>query len=120
MCSFKTLIYSSSYSLLKTIISLSAPPPKIPLFASGGLIPILTPGNMVVAYRVISIIWAIVFVACQLLVFFGVHDNKHDAFMEPKEDVMGQVDDEKVTLKGMVKILFSNKQLLVMAVVIFL
>ena len=73
-------------------------------FASGGLIPILTPGNMVVAYRVISIIWAIVFVSCQLLVFFGLHDNKHAAFLEQKEDVMSQVDDEKVTLKGMIKI----------------
>ena len=102
---------------LTTMVAVFA---SVGAFASGGLVPILTPGNMVVAYRVISIIWAIVFVACQLLVFFGVHDNKHDAFMEPKEDVMGQVDDEKVTLKGMVKILFSNKQLLVMALVVLL
>lgn len=102
---------------LTTMVAVFA---SIGAFASGGLIPILTPGNMVVAYRIISIIWAIIFVSCQFLVFFGVHDNKHDAFMEPKEDVMSQVDDEKVTLKGMVKILFSNKQLLVMAVVVFL
>ena len=102
---------------LTTLVAVFA---SVGAFAAGGLVPILTPGNMVVAYRWISIICAIVFLACQCLVFFGVHDNKHDAFMEPKEDVMLQVSDEKVTLKGMVKILFGNKQLLVMAVVVFL
>ena len=102
---------------LTTMVAVFA---SIGAFASGGIVPIVTPGNMVEAYRVISIICALVFLACQLLVFFGVHDNKHDAFMEPKEDVMAQVDDEKITLKGMIKILFSNKQLLVMAVVVFL
>jgi melibiose permease len=89
-------------------------------FASGGLVPILTPGKMVLAYRVIAIVAALVFLGCQLLVFFGVHDNKYDKFIEPKEDQMSEVTDEKVTLKGMVKIIFSNKQLVVMAVVIFL
>ena len=89
-------------------------------FASGGLVPILTPGRMVLAYRVIAIVAALIFLGCQLLVFFGVHDNKYDKFMEPKEDVMSEIKEEKVSLKGMVKILTSNKQLMVMAVVVFL
>ena len=102
---------------LTTMVAVFA---SIGAFASGGLVPILTPGNMVVAYRWIAIICAIVFLACQCLVFFGVHDNPQDKFMLDKEEVMGEQTDEKVTLKGMVKILFSNKQLLVMAVVVFL
>lgn len=93
---------------------------SIGAFISGGLIPIVTPTRMIEAYKLISIIWAIVFLACQLLVFFGVHDNKHDKFMEPKEDLMTEKDEEKISLKSMVKILFSNKQLMVMAIVVFL
>lgn len=102
---------------LTTMVAVFA---SVGAFASGGLVPILTPGNMVVAYRWIAIICAIVFLACQCLVFFGVHDNPQDKFMLDKEEVMSEQTDEKVTLKGMVKILFSNKQLLVMAVVVFL
>ena len=102
---------------LTTLVAVFA---SVGAFAAGGLVPILTPGNMVVAYRWISIISALVFLGCQLLVFFGVHDNPQDKFMLDKEEVMGEEIDEKVTLKGMVKILFNNKQLLVMAVVVFL
>lgn len=102
---------------LTTLVAVFA---SVGAFASGGLIPIITPGNMVAAYRYISIIWALIFLGCQLLVFFGVHDNKHDKFIEPKMDYMDNVKDEKVTLKGMFKILISNKQLMVMAIVVLL
>lgn len=102
---------------LTTMVAVFA---SVGAFISGGLVPIITPGRMVVAYRIISIVSAIVFLGCQLLVFFGVHDNKEDKFIENKVDNMSKVDDEKITLKGMLKILFSNKQLMVMAVVVFL
>ena len=59
---------------------------SIGAFISGGLVPIITPGNMVNMYKIIAIIWAIVFLACQLLVFFGVHDNKDDTFIEIKDE----------------------------------
>lgn len=88
-------------------------------FISGGVVPILTPGRMVMAYRIISIVCALVFVGCQLLVFFGVHDNKDDSFIERKHEEE-EDKQEKVTLKGMVKILISNNQLMVMAIVILL
>lgn len=102
---------------LTTLVAVFA---SLGAFISGGLIPIVTPGNMIAAYRMISIIWAIVFVACQFLIFFGVHDNKQDKFMVPVEEQDDPTGDEKVTLGGMVKILFNNKQLLVMAVVVLL
>ena len=91
-------------------------------FASGGLVPMLTPGNMIVAYRIIAIVAGLIFLGCQVMVFFGVHDNKDDSFIE-KDFKRGEKESKKedtVSLKGMVKILFGNKQLLVMAVVVLL
>lgn len=90
-------------------------------FASGGLVPMLTPGNMIVAYRIIAIVAGLIFLGCQVMVFFGVHDNKDDTFIERdfKRDEKVNKEDA-VSLKGMVKILFGNKQLLVMAVVVLL
>ena len=35
-----------------------------------------------ISFFVVTIIFAIVFLACQLLVFFGVHDNKYDKFID--------------------------------------
>ena len=102
---------------LTTMVAVFA---SVGAFISGGLVPIITPGNMVKMYAIISIIWAIVFLACELLVFFGVHDNKYDAFIEPKEEKDEVMEEEKVSLKGMLKILLSNKQLMVMAVVVLL
>ena len=102
---------------LTTMVAVFA---SIGAFISGGLVPIITPGNMVNMYKIIAIIWAIVFLACQLLVFFGVHDNKDDTFIEIKDEENEQMEEEKVSLKKMLKILFSNKQLLVMAVVVLL
>jgi len=91
-------------------------------FAAGGVVPMVTAGNMVMAYRWISIICAAAFLLCQLLVFFCVHDNPDDAFIERRhpEQVKKEEKAEKINLKGMVKILVGNKQLLVMAVVILL
>lgn len=102
---------------LTTLVAVFA---SLGAFIAGGLVPILTPGKMVVAYRIIAICFALVFLACQLLVFFGVHDNKDDSFIEKTIEEETTMSQEKVNLKGMVKILFSNKQLLVMALVIFL
>lgn len=88
-------------------------------FAAGGLVPVLTPGNMIVAYRLISIIFATVFLACQIMVFFCVHDNEKDKFrLDPSEVLFSKEDN--ITLKDMVKILGRNSQLLVMAVVFLL
>lgn len=92
---------------------------SIGAFTSGGLVPILTSKNQVASYRNISIIWTAIFLACQFLVFFAVHDNEQDAFIVDK-DKIDRRQLEKVNIKEMFHILFSNKQLLVAAVAIFL
>ncbi len=102
---------------LTTLVAVFA---SLGAFISGGLIPIITPGKMIVMYRLISIVWAIIFLGCQVLIFFGVHDNKQDKFKLAIEEQDNADEEEKVSLKGMVKILFGNKQLLVMAVVVLL
>ena len=102
---------------LTTLVAVFA---SLGAFISGGLIPIITPGNMIFMYRLISIAWAAIFLGCQCLIFFGVHDNKQDKFKLPIEEQDNNDEEEKVSLKGMVKILFGNKQLLVMAVVVLL
>ncbi len=102
---------------LTTLVAVFA---SLGAFISGGLIPIITPGNMIFMYRLISIAWAAIFLGCQCLIFFGVHDNKQDKFKLPVEEQDNNDEEEKVSLKGMVKILFGNKQLLVMAVVVLL
>lgn len=103
---------------LTTLVAVFA---SVGAFASGGIVPMVTPGNMIVAYRVVAIICGLVFLGCQIMVFFGVHDNKEDAFMikEFKREEKTSKEDN-ISLKGMVKILFGNKQLLVMAVVVLL
>jgi len=68
----------------------------------------LTTGNMVQGYRWYAIIAAIVFVACQVMVFLVVDDP----------DIKGV--EKNVSLKEMFKIIFNNKQLLVMAVVVLM
>lgn len=77
-------------------------------FISGGLIPILTTGNMVSAYRTYAIVSAIVFVACQLMIFFAVDDRDTS---HPEKNV---------SLKEMFRIIFGNKQLLVMSAVVLM
>ena len=87
-------------------------------FISGGIIPMVTPGNMIVAYRTAATIFAVIFLICQVMVFFLVHDNKADKFIDP--DFEKTEKEDSLTLKGMFKILFRNKQLLVMALVVLL
>lgn len=89
-------------------------------FISAGIIPMITPGNMIAMYRLIAIAWAVILLVCSLIIFFGVHDNPQDKLSVPVEEQNNADEEEKVSLKGMVKILFSNKQLLVMAVVVLL
>ena len=99
---------------LTTMVAVFA---SVGAFAAGGLIPILTPGDMIRAYRNCAIIFTIIFLICQLMVFFLVHDNEDDTFIEKNATV---VEEENVSLKHMFKILFRNKQLLVIAVVVLL
>ena len=82
---------------------------SIGAFISGGLIPIITTSNMVVAYRYYAIIAAVIFVISQILVFILVEDKE-----EPSED------EKPISLKDMFKIIFNNKQLLVMAGVVLM
>lgn len=100
---------------LTTMVAVFA---SIGAFVAGGLVPMLTPNNAIIAYRVISIVFALIFVASQIMVFFCVHDNKEDKFMIEKSE--SETGDKNVSLKDMVKILFRNKQLLVMAAVVLL
>ncbi len=100
---------------LTTMVAIFA---SIGAFVSGGIIPMVTPGNMIVAYRIAATIFAVIFLICQVMVFFLVHDNKADKFIDP--DFEKSEKEESLTLKGMLKILFRNKQLLYMAVVVLL
>lgn len=89
-------------------------------FIAGGLVPLLTPGNMIVAYRNFAIIFALIFLICQLVVFFFVYDNKENPFKISQETMENLKKDKSVTLKDMFSILLRNKQLLVMAIVVLL
>ena len=100
---------------LTTMVAIFA---SVGQFAAGGLVPILTPGNMVAGYRWIAIIFSIIFLICQVMVFFFTHDNAEDKFMLDKANE--KEEEEHVGLKDMFKILIRNKQLLVMALVVLL
>ena len=100
---------------LTTMVAVFA---SIGAFIAGGVIPLFTPGNMVKAYRYIAITFALIFVACQIMVFFLTHDNKNDTLTISREEMLEQSKEKPVTLKDMFKILFRNKQLLVMAIVV--
>ncbi|RRD96499.1 MFS transporter [Clostridiales bacterium COT073_COT-073] len=89
-------------------------------FISGGIVPIITTGNMVLGYRLVGISFAAVFVFCQLLVFFLTHDNPEDTFMISQEAMAREKKEKSVTLRDMVTILMRNQQLLVMALVVLL
>ena len=98
---------------LTTMVAVFA---SVGAFAAGGLVPILTTGNAIKAYRWIGIIFALVFLACQIMVFFLVRDNKENKFMV---EIDKDAPKEKGTsIKDMFRILFRNKQLLAMAVVV--
>ena len=83
-------------------------------FIAGGLVPMLTPSNPIRIYGAIGIIFAGCFLISQIIVFFMVHDNKDDTFIE-RNTV--EKKEENITLKQMFKIVFSNNQLLVIAIV---
>ncbi len=102
---------------LTTMVAIFA---SVGQFAAGGLVPMLTPGNMVVAYRNIAIIFAIIFFICQVMVFFFTHDNKEDKFILTKEEVKKEEKEKNINLKDMFRILVRNKQLLVMALIVLL
>jgi melibiose permease/lactose/raffinose/galactose permease len=93
---------------------------SIGAFVAAGLVPTFTTGNAVMGYRIFAIVFTSIFVICQLLVFFLTHDNKQDKFRLTKEELDNEPKEKTVTIKDMVKILFRNKQLLVMALVVLL
>ena len=93
---------------------------SIGAFVAGGLVPMFTTNNVIDGYKIFAITFASIFVVCQLIVFFLTHDNKYDKFILSKEELAEEPKEKTVTLKDMVKILFRNKQLLVMAVIVLL
>ncbi|MDL2214028.1 glycoside-pentoside-hexuronide (GPH):cation symporter [Clostridia bacterium OttesenSCG-928-O13] len=90
-------------SLVRIFASLGA-------FLTTALIPILTAGNAPAMYRSISVVIAVLFVACQLLVVLGVQEQKL-AITQP-----GQ----KQTLKSMARAIYKNDQLLAIGTVLLL
>ena len=56
---------------LTTMVAIFA---SIGAVTAGGLIPLFTTGNMIEGYRLFAIIFAIIFLICQLNVFFFTHD----------------------------------------------
>lgn len=88
-------------------------------FISGGLIPVITPGKAVLMYKLVAIIWALIFMICQIIIFFGVRDNCDDKFRLSKEEAKNLEKEDNVTLKQMFKIIIKNKQLLVSAAALF-
>ena len=100
---------------LTTMVAVFA---SVGAFVAGGLVPVLAPGNAVKAYRYIAISFAIVFVISQIIVFFFTHDNKNDTFTISRDEIESQSKEKSINLKDMFKILFRNKQLLVMAIVV--
>lgn len=77
-------------------------------FIVGGLVPTLTTGNMIMGYRIFAIVSAIIFSGCQVMVFCLVRDDDKAEHQK------------NVSLKDMFKIIFNNKQLLVMALVVLM
>lgn len=69
-------------------------------FAVAGVVPIVIAGNAVAAFRITALIVALLFILFQTLTFFGVTESK-------------RIDSgEKVSFKGMFKILARNDQLI--------
>ena len=68
-------------------------------FSVAGIVPVVVAGNAVIAYRTIALIVALVFVACQVLVAFGVKEPERAE------------NPDKLSLKSMFKIFARNDQL---------
>ena len=73
-------------------------------FSVAGIVPIVIAGNAVNAFRIIALIVALLFIAFQMLTFFGVTESKREE------------SNKKVTLKDMAKILARNDQLIVIGI----
>ena len=78
-------------------------------FIVGGLVPVLTTGQAVEAYRVIGLVVALAFVLCQCAVLLFVSENRDT---DTKK--------EKIRFQDMFRIISRNKQLLWAVVSLFL
>ena len=68
-------------------------------FSVAGIVPMVIAGNAIEAYRVVALVVSLVFVACQVLVFFGVTESE-------RRDL-----EEKLSLKTMFNLFVRNDQL---------
>ena len=100
---------------LTTMVAVFA---SVGAFTAGGLVPMFTTSKEEIGYKIFAIVFASIFLACQLLVFFFTHDNKQNKFMLSKDEFDVEPKENNITLKDMFKILLRNKQLLVMAVIV--
>ncbi|GKX28181.1 melibiose:sodium transporter MelB [Vallitalea longa] len=92
---------------LTTLVALFA---NVGAFLVGGLVPILTTGNMVAAYRNIAILVGILFIICQVLCVLLVKE-KPDKIINDKP---------KVSFTKMFKLIKRNDQLLWITIALFL
>lgn len=77
--------------------------------SSAGLIPIFVVGDAVNKYAYIAIFVAIVFLGCSLMTGICVKERSRE-----------ETDQEKISLRDMFKIIISNDQLVIMAIVVLL
>lgn len=92
---------------LSTMVAVAA---SIGAFSVGGIVPMIFPGAAITRFRWISIIIAAIFLFCQLLMVFTC-----------KERAREEVDTEKkVSIKEMFKLVWTNKQLWYIMIVIVL
>lgn len=91
---------------LTTLVALFA---NVGAFFVGGLVPILTTGNMVTAYRNIAIFVGLLFIVCQIICVLFVK--------EKPERVLN--DKPKVSFSKMFKMIKSNDQLLWITIALF-
>ncbi|MGI6644183.1 MAG: MFS transporter [Bacilli bacterium] len=89
---------------LTTLVAVAA---SIGAFTVGGVVPIIFPGAAISRFRYIGIVVAAIFLLCQLLMVFTC-----------KERAREEVKSEKITLKEMFQVLYRNKQLWYIMIVI--
>jgi len=92
-----------------TLTTLVATFASVGAFSAAILVTFLTPGNAIEMYKWLAIGISAAFVLSQVMVYFLVKDNSDEEEIE-----------ESVSIKEMFKIIFKNKQLLVMAIVVLL
>ncbi len=96
---------ASTRNLLVTLMSIFV---CIGQFSIAGIVPTVIAGNAVNAYRTVALVVALAFLGFQLLVYFGVKER------ERKDS------NEKISLKGMLKIFLRNDQLIPAGIAFFL